>query len=143
MNSINCCYVTDDTQFAAILQDSKLNKKWTENLAAVLGSSNEWKKLRYLDIPEGEFKNEILLKAKKAGFKDFESRKGPIDNKVSNMKASNSIFGDFKPPKPFMPVGVSGDLKMKVKSSGSSKSENNLVGVMAIAAISGMFLLKK
>ena len=143
INSINCCYITDDTQFAAILQDSKLNKKWTENLAAVLGSSNEWKKLRYLDIPEGEFKNEILLKAKKAGFKDFENRKGPIDNKVSNMKASNSIFGDFKPPKPFMPVGVSGDLKMKVKSSGSSKSENNLVGVMAIAAISGMFLLKK
>jgi hypothetical protein len=39
-------------------------------------------------------------------------------------------------------VGVSGELKMKTKSS-TSKSENNLVSVMAIAAIGGMFLMKK
>lgn len=76
MNSLNCCYVSDNTQFAAVVNDSKLNTLWNKNLSAVLGSSTEWKKLRYLDIPEGEFKNEILLKAKKAGFKDFENRKG-------------------------------------------------------------------
>lgn len=142
MNSIYCCYINDDSQFAAVVNDSKLNSMWTKNLSAVLSSSNEWKKLRYLDIPDGEFKNEILLKAKKAGFKDFENRKGAIDNKVSNMKSSASIFGDFKPPKPFIQVGVSGKLKMKTKSS-ASKSENNLVSVMAIAAIGGMFLMKK
>ncbi|MFI0427126.1 MAG: hypothetical protein ACH34V_09240 [Flavobacterium sp.] len=141
MNSLNCCYVSDDTQFAAVVNDSKLNTLWNKNLSAVLGSSTEWKKLRYLDIPEGEFKNEIFLKAKKAGFKDFENRKGAIDNKVSNVKSSGSIFGDLKPPKPFMPVGISGDLKMKNKTS--SKSESKLVGVMAAAAIGGLFLMNK
>lgn len=141
MNSLNCCYVSDNTQFAAVVNDSKLNTLWNKNLSAVLGSSTEWKKLRYLDIPEGEFKNEILLKAKKAGFKDFENRKGAIDNKVSNVKSSGSIFGDLKPPKPFMPVGISGDLKMKTKTS--SKSESKLLGVMAAAAIGGLFLTNK
>lgn len=145
INSLNCCYVSDEINgFAAIRNDSVLNKKWVTNVAAVLNSASEWKKLRFLDIPNGEFKNEIFLKATKAGFKDFDSRTGPIENKLGNVKAGPSILGDPAPPKPFVPVGGHNATLGKISpKSTSSKSESNLVGVMAIAALSGLLLTRK
>lgn len=141
INSLNCCYV-DDERFAAIKKDGDpvLNKKWLTNVSAVL-DSNEWKKLRYLDIPDGEFKTEVFNKAKKAGFKDFENRKGSIENKIGSIKAGPSILGDPEPPKPFQIMQITNNLQPKKPVV--SKSENSLVTMMAIAAVGGFLVLKK
>lgn len=141
INSLNCCYV-DDERFAAIKkdQDPVLNKKWHTNVSAVL-NSNEWKKLHFLDIPDGEFKNELALKANKAGFKNFDNRVGPIDNNLINMKSGPSILGDPKPPSPFNLMATS---EIAVPKKTTKKSENSLIGVMAIAALgAGYFAMKK
>lgn len=141
INSLNCCYV-DDQRFAAIKKDGDpvLNKKWLTNVSAVL-NSNEWKKLRFLDIPDGEFKTEVFNKAKKAGFKDFDNRKGTIENKIGSIKAGPSILGDPEPPKPFQIVQVSNNLQFKKPTT--SKSENSLITMMAAAAVGGFLILKK
>lgn len=139
INSLNCCYV-DDERFAAIKEDTTLGKKWSTNINAVL-NSNEWKKLRFLDIPDGEFKSAVYNKAIKAKFKNFDTRVGPIDNQF-NIKTGPSILGDPKPPSPFKIESVS-EIGVPVKKT-VPKSENNLVGAMAIAALGvGFLVLKK
>ncbi len=139
INSLNCCYVNDDPKFAAFSNKS-LKNKWINNINAVL-DSNEWKKLVFIDIPEGEFKNEVRAKAIAGKFKNFETKKEPISGVgIQTIKLAPSILGDPKPPAPFNPVKPK---RVGRKKQIVSKSSNSsLLTGAAVVGVSYFFLNK-
>lgn len=144
IDSINCMYVNDLMhkglpRFPAIYEkDGVLNKKWNQNVTAVLQSKEEWKKVYFLDVPDGPVKNELYQLAKKNNINP--EKEGPIQSLISNKLAIPSILPDPKLPEPFAPIDLSLKPKRAIKN-GNSSSNSILPLVLGLGGAA--ILLKK
>lgn len=142
IDSLKCIYVNDSIipntntpRFPAIKNDSVLRSKWLENVNAVLNSKDDWKKVVFYDVPEGEIKEKLREKAKKANLNPEKA--GPIDNSLTKISMP-SVLPNPKPPSPFTPQDT-----LKGKPPVSSSSSPSGIGMVAIAgAALGLYFLK-
>lgn len=102
-----CMYINLETKgatplFSGLYSNSSLRKTWKENVKLVL-NSDEWKKVRFLDVPEGDVKDALWQKATSKGY-DPE-KLGPISKTIDTI-GTQSVLKNPKPPSPFNPVNV-------------------------------------
>lgn len=147
IDSINCMYVNDSTigslpRFSAIYNDKPLNTKWKNNVNAVLNSKEEWKKVVFWDVPDGEIKESLRELAKKANLNP--EKPGAIDPGTMSLKIP-SILPEPKIPDPYEPKGFKGGKSGRVvlDDKKSSTDKSSMVLPIAIAGIGAAYFFLK
>lgn len=130
-----CMYVNLETKgtvpyFSGLYSNYDLRKKWMDNVKLVL-NSEEWKRIRFLDVPDGEVKNALYEKATSKGYDPI--KKGPISKTIGGI-ATKSVLKNPKPPSPFKPVNVEEFMLPRNKKTATSGSS-----VFLAAAALGAF----
>lgn len=148
LNSLTCLYVGDYIKqkignsiplFPTIYNNSDFKKLWQNNVNALLSTKDEWKRVVFWDIPDGDVKNAIYEKAVKA--KLNPNKPGPIDNGLSKIKIP-SVLPEPNLPKPFVPRDPPKRIGKNQTSSTSKKSNSSIAVPAAIAAGAAFFFLK-
>lgn len=147
IESDKCMYINPDSKngnpnFAGLFYDSHLKKKWYETVKLVM-NSDEWKRIRFLDVPDGEVKNALYDKATSKGYNP--EKLGPI-TKSMNTFAAKSVLKNPKPPSPFEPIDVEGREIVYTKGKKVIRNTSNgSVAVLALGALGamGMYIKNK
>lgn len=118
---INLEKIGNNPKYIGLYNNSHLIKKWQENVTLIL-NSDEWKKIRFYDVPDGEVKNALYDKAKSKGYNP--EKPGPIVIGMDTI-ATKSVLKNPKPPSPFEPIDVDhfelhNGTKKKPKSGGGT-----------------------
>lgn len=139
INSLTCMYLSDDGRYISLKNDKILNKKRSENVSAVLNSS-DWRRLVFWDIIDKDIRAAVYDKANKAGLNP--DKPGPIE-KFSTNFTMKSVLGDPKPPDPPGLIDIDTLVGKKVGKSTSSSGGGAGVAIIAAGILGGLMYAKK
>ncbi len=148
IQSVQCMYVDGyDTERFPAFKDNALKARWVENATALI-QAGDWRRVSFMDMPEGELKNAVAQMADNSGINP-NSLNPPCDPTIPRQQcppppltSGPSVLGDPTPP----PLPSPNDIdvnRLVIGGTGSGRKGGGAgIAIVAAAAV-GLLLLKK
>lgn len=148
LKSIYCMYVDgyDQERFPAF-RDGALRDQWEESATALL-ASEDWRRVTFIDMPEGDLKNAVYQKAVDAGIANPEMMNLPCPPNLTMCPPDTvttgdpTVLGDPDPPPPPEPNNVP-QFELEASVGGKKKGAGGGAAIALGAAAAALMLLRR